>query len=658
MAPTRPVRDLRTSTLISFRETNLITADRRSDLREHRMNAAEIAEMWSRAEKFLGQGEPLLAYDLVSEGLTKWPQDVRLRQLQGLALARSGATRRANVVLEKLRNERQADEETLGMLARTLKDLAATARRPSERETFLKRAAEIYGEAYQTTCGYWSGINAAAMNLLVGESQRASELAKKVRAQCLKEVEDPAGDSYWELAALGEAALILDDLTAAADWYSRAAKEAKHRYGDLQSSRRNARLILQHWKKDPKWIDNYLRIPNVIVFAGHMIDRPDRAAPRFPPQLEQAVAKEIQNTIEKLDPGFGFASAACGSDILFLEAMLDAGAEISVVLPYEEEQFIRDSVDFIPSSNWRDRFDRVLERAKRVIIASPQKLEIGGVAYEFCNDLLFGLGVIRARRLETPLIPLAVWDGISGDGPGGTATVIEKWRSLGRDAQIIELAKIQKAGAVHRPARSELIGSTESRPTPQSKQFASRVVAILFADAVGFSKLNEAEVPRFVQHFLGAIAGLSAKFADSILTKNTWGDGLYFAFSDVELAGQFALDLADLIANTNWQEKGLPAEVSLRIGLHAGPAYEFDDPITGSRTYSGTHVSRAARIEPIAPRGQVYASEAFAALAAAQQVSDFTCDYVGQTPLAKGYGTLPTYHVRSLDSRTSPLGSG
>jgi len=254
--------------------------------------------------------------------------------------------------------------------------------------------------------------------------------------------------------------------------------------------------------------------------------------------------------------------------------------------------------------------------------------------------------VIRARQLETPLIPLAVWDGISGDGPGGTATVIEKWRSLGRDPQIIELAKIQKAGAVHRPARSELIGSTEPRPTAQSKQFESRIVAILFADAVGFSKLNEAEVPRFVQHFLGAIAGLSAKFADSILTRNTWGDGLYFAFSDVELAGQFALDLADLIANTNWQEKGLPAEISLRIGLHAGPAYEFDDPITGSRTYSGTHVSRAARIEPIAPRGQVYASEAFAALAAVQQVSDFTCDYVGQTPMAKGYGTLPTYHLR------------
>ena len=117
-------------------------------------------------------------------------------------------------------------------------------------------------------------------------------------------------------------------------------------------------------------------------------------------------------------------------------------------------------------------------------------------------------------------------------------------------------------------------------------------------------------------------------------------------FSDVDLAGKFALDLADFVAATKWEEKGLRSGLNLRIGLHAGPVYEFDDPITGSRTYSGTHVSRAARIEPITPPGQVYASESFAALAAARRAEGFICDYVGQTPMAKGYGTLPTYHVR------------
>ena len=67
-------------------------------------------------EKILKQGEPLLAYDVVSEGLKNCPKDVRLRQLQGLALARSGATERANRILEQLRAEKHIDEETLGML--------------------------------------------------------------------------------------------------------------------------------------------------------------------------------------------------------------------------------------------------------------------------------------------------------------------------------------------------------------------------------------------------------------------------------------------------------------------------------------------------------------------------------------------------------------
>jgi class 3 adenylate cyclase len=61
-------------------------------------------------------------------------------------------------------------------------------------------------------------------------------------------------------------------------------------------------------------------------------------------------------------------------------------------------------------------------------------------------------------------------------------------------------------------------------------------------------------------------------------------------------------------------------------------------------------VSRGARIEPITPPGEVYASENFAAIAAAQKIADFRCEYVGQLPLAKGSGTFGIYHVRGRES--------
>src|SRR5437763_16413236 len=104
-----------------------------------------------------------MEYDIVNTGLEIRPTDTRMRQLQGLALARSGATERAKAILEDLRLETQPAEETLGMLGRTYKDLAATAATAQQRREFLKSGAKIYGEAYRTTGGYWSGINAATM---------------------------------------------------------------------------------------------------------------------------------------------------------------------------------------------------------------------------------------------------------------------------------------------------------------------------------------------------------------------------------------------------------------------------------------------------------------------------------------------------------------
>ena len=83
----------------------------------------------------------------------------------------------------------------------------------------------------------------------------------------------------------------------------------------------------------------------------------------------------------------------------------------------------------------------------------------------------------------------------------------------------------------------------------------------------------------------------------------------------------------------------------MRIGLHAGPVYQIYDPIIGQWSYIGSHVTQAARMEPRTPPGEIYASRTFAALAAAEQVREFICEYTGIVELAKGYGQLPAYRV-------------
>jgi class 3 adenylate cyclase len=99
---------------------------------------------------------------------------------------------------------------------------------------------------------------------------------------------------------------------------------------------------------------------------------------------------------------------------------------------------------------------------------------------------------------------------------------------------------------------------------------------------------------------------------------------------------------------THWSRIGLPRQMRMRMALHAGPIFECVDPLTRGITFEGAHLNYAARIEPITPANQVYASEAFAALAASWPTpsNEFVCEYVGRTSLAKNFGDYPLYHVR------------
>ena len=99
---------------------------------------------------------------------------------------------------------------------------------------------------------------------------------------------------------------------------------------------------------------------------------------------------------------------------------------------------------------------------------------------------------------------------------------------------------------------------------------------------------------------------------------------------------------------------GLPDTLRLRLGGHLGPVYELDDPVTDQANYYGAHVSRAARIEPITPEGCVYVTETFAAVLALHNASEFSCDYVGITEMAKHYGNLRMFLLRRAGDGKGP----
>jgi class 3 adenylate cyclase len=74
--------------------------------------------------------------------------------------------------------------------------------------------------------------------------------------------------------------------------------------------------------------------------------------------------------------------------------------------------------------------------------------------------------------------------------------------------------------------------------------------------------------------------------------------------------------------------------------------------VTGRDNFYGSEVTLTARIEPRAVCGQIYTTQAFAAILAVAAPERFACRYVGRVELAKGYGAAPIYQLerRALDA--------
>lgn len=605
------------------------------------------------AQRHLEKGEPLLAYNEVQAALPRWPGHPRLRQLQALALARSGDIERANALLAALAREGVEDAETLGMLARTFKDLAHSAPDPAQAASHLDAGFRLYARAYESAtrrgepgAAWYTGINAATMALLRGDLAGARRMAAEVRDLCLRAQASAQGD-YWREATLGEASLILGEAQPAAGHYARAAELGKGRHGDVSSTRRQARLLVSRLPGATEAVFEALRIAPVVVFTGHMIDRGDRAVERFPPSLEPAVRDAVRARLAAIAPLGVYGSAACGADLLCLEAAREHGAETHIVLPFPAAEFRRESVEFA-GGDWGARFDRALAAATSITITSDHHARGSMATFEYANLVLTGMGRLRAQMLDTPLRRLAVWDPMTPARSGGAASLVSLWAT---DPAPIDHVRLPTPRGEPAPPSRE--APAEELPAPRVRH---EIRAMLFADAVGYSKLGEDQIPGYIEGFLGAVAGLSRATAHPFEHVETSGDGLYMVFRTAADAGRFALELSALTNAFDRAAWGLPPTFSLRVALHCGPVHCATDPITGFPIYTGPHTSRTARIEPITPPGQVYASSAFAAVAAATRAS-LDMSYVGRMPLAKGYGSLGLYHVRQ-NSRTPSPGRG
>ena len=168
-----------------------------------------------------------------------FPKALRPKQLRGLALARSGQTMKAQLVLGKLYAAGKIDPETLGILARTWMDRYSQ----SGEQLFLLKSRDLYRQAFESfPTDYYLGINAASKSLLAGEKETAAQIAARVQ----KVVGDkPVGNDYWMTATVAELQLLQSKFSEAAALYRAAVVMAPGDKGSHELTHAQAKLLLQ-----------------------------------------------------------------------------------------------------------------------------------------------------------------------------------------------------------------------------------------------------------------------------------------------------------------------------------------------------------------------------------------------------------------------------
>ena len=187
----------------------------------------------------------------------------------------------------------------------------------------------------------------------------------------------------------------------------------------------------------------------VLLFTGHMIDAPDRAEPRFPPNKVDVARQKITEAItseQQISGGiaYGVAGCASGGDIIFHKACEAMGIATRIFLAMPRELYIRASV--APAGpDWVEEFNRLVRlRPTRVLGESelPTWLQEKPDYNIWQRNNLWNLHNALAAVGGENVTLIALWNGASGDGAGGTADMVQKAQERGAKTIILDTKKI------------------------------------------------------------------------------------------------------------------------------------------------------------------------------------------------------------------------
>jgi len=568
-------------------------------------------------------GEHFLAID-IADAVSQVAGDrtpIALRQAQALALARIGSSGRALKILTELGGEKATDAETLGLTARIYKELGLNPENSEKRDEWLHQAQHLYQLGLERAGSSYCGINAAALSVLLGNFDEASQLAALTLRQTSQ------NDDYYDLATRAEAALIQKNEKEAASLYQEACAAGHGKSADIAITHRQCRLLSSKLYGAENKFDNCFPSGAIAIFAGHIVDLADRQTPRFPPTAEKEVFARIDKWLHEKDIQTSFSSAAAGSDIIFLTAAQKAGIETHIVLPFAAADFIETSVR-PAGAGWVERFNAILDRSKSLTIANDQAADDRSASYDFTNRLIAAKATLRANDLHLPVFGLAVWDRQRGDAGGGTADAVSMWCRANVKTDAIHPTNPKADGPVCDTTSITAV-PFERTQAASPDGYLPTVSAVLHVYFENYYTMRDREYPKFRESVLIPIAQLVAKSEYAPESSYGLGSDYAFVFRTMRNAGMFADELRRTLSESALFE--LP-----RMSLHAGPMFLMVNPVMNQYCHEGSTLTRAARMARRLRPGAPFCTEPFAALSALEAIREFRFEYAGSQDYPDG----------------------
>jgi hypothetical protein len=159
-----------------------------------------------------------------------------------------------------------------------------------------------------------------------------------------------------------------------------------------------------------------------------MVDAPDRGSPRFPSKAVPLAEQAIAGVLDQLAVGpndRAVSSGASGGDLIFAEACLHRGMKLDLFFPFERDRFVASSVR-PAGEKWVRRFDALLA-SPAVETRFGEDGNLDEQAFARCNLAMLDFALKTGAQLEF----ICLWNGDTGDGPGGTEHMVQSVQSQG-----------------------------------------------------------------------------------------------------------------------------------------------------------------------------------------------------------------------------------